>query len=52
LEVVTLSDQERARWDAVLQPLVDDAVENLEAQGLPGQAFIEKLYQLRDQYSN
>lgn len=52
LEVVTLSDQERARWDAVLQPLVDGAVEDLEAQGMPGQAFIERLYQLRDQYSN
>ncbi len=50
VEVVTLSDEERARWDEVLQPLVDDAVENLEAQGLPGQEFIERLYELRDQY--
>lgn len=48
LEVITLSAEERARWDAVLQPLVDDAVANLEAQGLPGLEFIERLYQLRD----
>ncbi len=48
-EVVTLTDEERARWDAILQPLVDEAVDKLEAQGLPGQVFIERLYQLRDQ---
>ncbi len=50
VEVITLSDEERARWDDVLQPLVDDAVEELEAQGLPGREFIERLYELRDQY--
>ncbi len=49
LEVVELDPEERARWDAVLEPLVDEAVANLEAQGLPGEAFIERLYQLRDQ---
>jgi TRAP-type C4-dicarboxylate transport system substrate-binding protein len=52
LEVVTLTAEERARWDAVLQPLVDDAVDNLEAQGLPGLEFITRLYELRDQLSN
>jgi len=52
VEVVTLSEAEKARWDAVLQPLVDDAVAKLDAQGLPGTAFITRLYELRDKYSN
>lgn len=52
VEVVTLTDEESARWDAVLQPLVSDAVAKLDAQGLPGTDFITRLYELRDQLSN
>ena len=51
VEVVTLSADEQARWDAALQPLVEEYVADLESKGLPGRAFVERLYELRDKYS-
>ncbi|HAP32784.1 MAG TPA: C4-dicarboxylate ABC transporter substrate-binding protein, partial [Firmicutes bacterium] len=51
VEIVTLSAEEKAKWDAALQPLVETTVEELEKQGLPARAFMNRLFELRDKYS-
>lgn len=51
LKAVTLSAQERARWDEKIKGLVDQAVKDAEAKGLPGKQYLQRLYELRDQNS-
>ncbi|GAW92536.1 TRAP transporter substrate-binding protein [Calderihabitans maritimus] len=51
VQIVTLSPEEKAKWDAELASLQDEAVEKLEAQGLPAREFMDRLYELRDKYS-
>jgi TRAP-type C4-dicarboxylate transport system substrate-binding protein len=51
VEIVTLSAEEKAKWDAALQPLIDATVEKQEKEGLPARAFMNRLFELRDKYS-
>jgi TRAP-type transport system periplasmic protein len=50
LEIIELTDEERARWDERLEPLVEQWVSEVEGMGLPAREFLERLYDLRDQY--
>ncbi len=44
--VVTLSDQENAKWGKAVQPLLDDFVKTAEEKNLPGKQFLEDLQAL------
>jgi len=43
LEIITLSDEERARWHACYKPLRDEYIQEMDSKGLPGKAFIEEI---------
>lgn len=51
LQTITLSSEEKARWDAKLKEVTDAYVRDVETKGLPGQKFLQKLYELRDKYA-
>ncbi|KNZ68333.1 extracellular solute-binding protein [Thermincola ferriacetica] len=51
LQVVTLSEEEKAKWDAKLKPLQDKLVKDLKAKGLPAEEYRNRLYELKDKYS-
>ncbi|UCF93611.1 MAG: TRAP transporter substrate-binding protein [Desulfobacterales bacterium] len=51
LQIHTLSEEETAKWDALLAPMVQTWTEEMEAKGLPAAKFLERLRQLRDQYA-
>ncbi len=50
-EIIELSEEEEERWDQRLDPLVEDWIEEKEAQGLPAREVIERIRELRDHYS-
>jgi TRAP-type transport system periplasmic protein len=50
LEVIELDDGESARWDERLEPLVEQWVSEVEGMGLPAREFLDRLYELRDEY--
>lgn len=52
LQMVTLSSEEKASWDKILQPIQEEYVSKLKAQGLPAEEYKQRLYQLKDKYSN
>ncbi len=49
LQIVELSDDEYAEWDAKLEPLVNQWIEEANKRGLPGSEYIERVVELRDQ---
>jgi|TARA_R110000850_G_scaffold277144_3_gene424055 TRAP-type C4-dicarboxylate transport system substrate-binding protein len=49
LTILTLSDEETARWDAKMAPIVDEWVVATEAKGLPGKKYIERIKELQKQ---
>jgi TRAP-type C4-dicarboxylate transport system substrate-binding protein len=49
LTILTLSDEERARWDAKMAPIVDEWIAATEAKGLPGKKYIERIKELQKQ---
>jgi TRAP-type C4-dicarboxylate transport system substrate-binding protein len=51
LQVVSLSASEAARWDAMLQPLVDAWRTEMTAKGLPAERYLARLRELRDTYA-
>ncbi|MFO7772552.1 MAG: TRAP transporter substrate-binding protein [Dehalococcoidia bacterium] len=51
LEVVTLSPEEKARWDAAIEPVTAAWLANMEAEGLPGQEWLDLLAELSELYS-
>ena len=50
-QMLTLSPEEKAKWDEALEPLVDGYLADTAAKGLPGQEFIDRLYELMELYS-
>lgn len=52
VQVITLTPEEKAKWDEKLIPLQNKIVGEAEAKGLPGQQFIERLFELREDYIN
>ncbi len=51
LKVITLTPEEKARWDAKLKGVTDAYVKEVEAKGLPAQKFLQRLTELRDKYA-
>lgn len=51
VKVISLSADEKAKWDEKLKSIQDKAVNDAEAKNLPGRKFMEKLIELRDKYS-
>jgi len=49
LTILTLSDEETARWDAKMAPIVDEWIVATEAKGLPGKKYIERIKELQKQ---
>ena len=43
LEIIPLSDEERARWYESYKPARAEYIKEMEARGLPGKAFIEAI---------
>lgn len=50
LKIISLSESERAKWDERLQPVTEKYVMSAEGRGLPGKAFLNKLYELKAKY--
>jgi len=50
LQVITLTPAEKALWDAILEPFIDQYIKDTEAKGLPGQDVVYAVYDYRDQY--
>jgi TRAP-type C4-dicarboxylate transport system substrate-binding protein len=48
---ITISPEEKARWDALVKPLVDDYLADMEAKGLPGEEYLDRLAELCEEYS-
>lgn len=51
VEFIELTADQKAKWFAKLQPLVDEYVKNLDAAGLPGKSFLADLKALKEKYS-
>lgn len=51
LQIVSLSEEERAKWDQIIKPLQDKYVAELQAKGLPAEEYKKKLYELIEKYS-
>lgn len=47
---VVIADEEKAKWDALLQPLVDKYIADMKAKGLPGEEFLARLAALKAVY--
>lgn len=46
VEIIDLSDDQLQEWEAALQPVYDDWIENMEEQGYPGQEIFERMEEL------
>lgn len=51
LQIVPLAADERARWDAKLEPMVAQWIDEAKAKGLPAEQYLKRLRELRDQFS-
>ncbi len=45
VEIITLSPAEKAKWDAALEPFVENRIAELEAKGLPVREAYERIYE-------
>ncbi len=50
-QIITLSPEEKARWEEALEPVLGEWLEDMAAKGLPGQEFLDRLYELIAKYS-
>jgi TRAP-type C4-dicarboxylate transport system substrate-binding protein len=51
LQVLSLSPQEKAAWDAKLAPMLEAWIREAKAKGLPADRYIERARALRDQFA-
>ncbi|MEW5919394.1 MAG: TRAP transporter substrate-binding protein [Bacillota bacterium] len=51
LQEINLSPEEKARWDKKIEPLIEEWIKDMEAKGLPGRQFINRLLELKDKYA-
>ena len=52
LEIVSLSADERKAWNAKLEPMVTQWVEEMKGKGLPAEKYVQRARELRDQLAN
>jgi TRAP-type C4-dicarboxylate transport system substrate-binding protein len=51
LEIVALPPEERKAWDAKLQPMVKQWVDEMKGKGLPADRYVGRAGELRDQFA-
>ena len=51
LQIHKLSAAEKAKWDALLAPMVSSWQAEMTAKGLPADKFLQRLKQIRDKYA-
>ena len=51
LKTLSLTPEEKKRWDEILKPLQDNYVKELEGKGLTAQKYKDRLYELIKKYS-
>lgn len=51
-EIITLSDEEAERWIEAVKPIQDDFVTKMEEKGLDGEAILNTVKDLAEQYGN
>lgn len=51
-EMITLSEEERKKWDEIIKPIQEEYVDQMEAEGLPAKEYRARLYELIEKYSN
>ncbi|MCE8022080.1 TRAP transporter substrate-binding protein [Halomonas sp. MCCC 1A11036] len=52
VEIVTLSEEELARWNERLVPVNEVLLDEVEAQGLPAREFAQRMHELMKEYRN
>jgi len=50
VEIIELSDEELARWVEVTKPIQQIYIDEMEADGLPGQALVDMTLELMEKY--
>jgi TRAP-type C4-dicarboxylate transport system substrate-binding protein len=50
LQVLTLPAAERTAWDAKLEPMVSQWIDEMKGKGLPAEKYIQRVRELRDQF--
>jgi len=51
LQVHKLSGAQKAKWDALLAPMVESWQREMAAKGLPADKFLKRLQEIRDKYA-
>lgn len=51
MEVIYLSDEEMARWVALLKPVQDEYIAAMAAKGLPGKEYVDYAIELAEKYN-
>lgn len=51
-EIIELSDDEQARWLKELEPIKEEYIKELDAQGIPGKEVIDRIEELAEKYNN
>jgi TRAP-type transport system periplasmic protein len=51
VEFVSLTKEQKARWEAKVKPLTEKYLERTKAAGLPGKEFLDQLMKFRDKYA-
>jgi TRAP-type C4-dicarboxylate transport system substrate-binding protein len=46
VEIIPLSDEQKAEWTKSVQPVIDEYIQKTEKQGLPGKQLVEDLREL------
>jgi len=50
-EIITISPEEKAKWDELLKPIVNKYLADMAAKGLPGNEYMDRLAELCAKYS-
>ena len=51
VEVIELSAAEKARWDKLLEPMVDKWIADASAKGLPAKQIVEDIKTFKNKHS-
>lgn len=52
LQMIQVSEEEKANWYKKLQPMQDKLVADLKAQGLPAEEYQKRIYELKEKYKD